>query len=200
VKLHIANLLALKTFGGGKINITMPQICTICRHPQRLEIEQAMLAGTSLRTVADRCGPSKTALLRHRPHISQALALNKQAQETARTGALLDDVRTGEGRAERLYEKAEEILTAALQDKDRRTALQAIRVAVDVMGEARGYLELRGEINGELGRDRSTAAFSVQIVCPWSPDRENMPRVTFADNSSEGKTEGLFETVKVGPG
>jgi hypothetical protein len=37
-----------------------------------------------------------------------------------------------------LYSQAEEILAGALQDKDRRTALQAIRTAIDVMGEARG--------------------------------------------------------------
>ena len=40
----------------------------------------------------------------------------------------------------------------ALENGDSRTALQSIRAAVDVMGEARGYLQLQGEITGELER------------------------------------------------
>ena len=55
----------------------------------------------------------------------------------------MDDVRHGERRAERLYEQAEEILAGALEDKDHRTALQAIRAAIDVMREARSYMEFR---------------------------------------------------------
>jgi hypothetical protein len=61
-----------------------------------------------------------------------------EAQEVIRAGNLLDDVRTGEGRAERLYAAAEEILERALEAKDLKTALAAIRASVDVMGEARG--------------------------------------------------------------
>ncbi len=58
-------------------------------------------------------------------------------------------MKAAEGRAERLYAAAEQILTRALEDSP-RTALQAIKAAVDVMGEARQYLELRGKITGEL--------------------------------------------------
>lgn len=177
----------------------MPQVCTICRHPQRLEIERAILSGTSYRDVAERYGTKKTIVSRHRPHIAEAMTRNSEVRELARTGVLIDDIRTGEGRAERLYEQAEQILTAALQDKDRRTALQAIRVAVDVMGEARNYLELRGELNGELGRDRAQAELQIQIVCPWNADRENMPRIAFASATGTGAFDGeVFEAIKVG--
>jgi hypothetical protein len=150
----------------------MPQICTICRHPHRLQIEQALVGGITLRTVSDQYGPSKTALLRHRSHVAGAIAARVQAQESVRTGTLLQDVRAGEGRAERLYAQAEEILSSALKDKDRRTALQAIRTAIDVMGEARGYLELRGELVGELGRDRTVAPMAIQIICPSAPTQD----------------------------
>jgi len=110
-----------------------------------------------------------------------SIARSTEARELVRTGTLLEDVRAGERRAERLYERAEEILTSAIQGKDGRTALQAIRTAVNVMGEARGYLELRGELTNELGRDRTPPAVSIQIISPAvgsSPDQ--MPRITFA--------------------
>jgi len=38
-----------------------------------------------------------------------------------------------------------------LEAKDLKTALVAIRAATGVMGEARQYMELRGELSGELG-------------------------------------------------
>jgi hypothetical protein len=64
--------------------------------------------------------------------------------------SLLDDVRHGEDRSERLYDAAEAILARALAAKDLRTALQAIRAAADVMAEGRQYLELRGDLTGEF--------------------------------------------------
>jgi hypothetical protein len=45
------------------------------------------------------------------------------------------------------------ILAGELKNQDRRTALQAIRTVIDVMGGARGYLERRGELTGELDQD-----------------------------------------------
>jgi hypothetical protein len=56
----------------------------------------------------------------------------------ARTDTLLGDVQTARNRAERLYSAAESILDNAIEDKDGRTALNAIKSAVDVMREAFG--------------------------------------------------------------
>ena len=80
----------------------MPRTCTICSHAQRLEIERAIVAGTSLRTISGQFGPSKTAVLRHRSHVADTIARSTEARELVRTGTLLDDVRAGERRAERL--------------------------------------------------------------------------------------------------
>jgi hypothetical protein len=169
----------------------VPPTCTICRHPQRLKIELALVSGTPLRDIAVQFGTAKTVVARHRTHIAATIARHTEARDLARTGTLLDDVRTGEGRAERLYGQAEEILAGALQDKDRRTALQAIRAAVDVMSQARGYLELRGELTNELGRDRSPTLMSIQIVCPVAPEGA-APRITYtSDDAIEGYTEEI---------
>jgi len=77
----------------------------------------------------------------------------------------LEDVRNAEGRAERLYKAAEAILARALDVKDLRTALQAIRAAADVMGEGRQYRELRGDLTGEFESNKpQTAAQKIQVI------------------------------------
>jgi hypothetical protein len=48
-------------------------------------------------------------------------------QQLARSERLIDDVRDGEDRVERLYAAAEGILVRALEAEDLKTALQAIR-------------------------------------------------------------------------
>jgi hypothetical protein len=177
---------------GWENETTMPRTCTICIHPDRLRIEQAIIAGTSLRTISGQYGPSKTAVMRHRSHVVEAMSRNKDVREQVRTGKLLDDVRAGEERAERLFDQATEILKTARDENDPRTALQAIRAASAVIGEARGYMQLRGELTNELGRDRALSPVSIQILCPSAPSLDAMPRVTFA---SDDHVEGSFEEI-----
>jgi hypothetical protein len=112
------------------------------------------------------------------------IAPQTQARESVRSRTLLQDVQVREGRAERLYACAEEILAAALKDNDRRSALQAIRAACDVMGEARNLMEVRGELTGELQREATLAGLQIQIVCPSAPDPANLPRITFASSNA----------------
>jgi hypothetical protein len=129
----------------------MPQTCTLCKHPRRNDIDRALLAGDSFRHIAAQYGTSTGALQRHKAdHLPKTLLKAQAAQEVVRADTLLADVRTAEGRSERLYGAAEGILERALEAADLKTALNAIRAAVDVMGEARQYMELRGELTGEL--------------------------------------------------
>jgi hypothetical protein len=171
-------------------NESMPRVCRVCKHPQRLEIERALLNRTALRTISDLYGPSKTALIRHRDHIAGVLAQQTAERETTRSRTLLEDIRVGEGRAERLYRHAEAILAGALQDNDRRSALAAIRCAVDVMTEARGYLELRGELVGELGRDKTPGPMCIQVICPGVPANGPMPMIAY-------QPQGEAEVVEI---
>jgi hypothetical protein len=136
----------------------MPRTCTICTHPSREPIERSLIANAPYRHIATQYGTSTAALQRHRPHLTQALVKVHDAVEVARSERLLDSVRTGEGRAERMYAAAEGIMVRALESQDLRTALGAIRTAVDVMGEARQYMELRGELSGELGKQAAPVA------------------------------------------
>ncbi len=53
----------------------MPRVCTLCNHAQRAEIDRELLAGTSFRNIAERCGTSIAAVSRHKPHIAQSMAV-----------------------------------------------------------------------------------------------------------------------------
>lgn len=44
----------------------MPRPCSVCTHPQRQAIDQALIAGAVFRNIARRFGTSTTAVHRHR--------------------------------------------------------------------------------------------------------------------------------------
>jgi hypothetical protein len=179
----------------------MPQICSACRHPQRTQIEQALVRGTSLRDIAAQFGTAKTIIARHRTHVAGTIARRIEAQESVRTATLLDDVRAAERRAESLYRQAEEILTAALTDNDRPGALQAIRTAAHVMAEGRGYMGLRGQLTGETGKDRTAPPMSIQIICPSAGSSEP-PRVVFGQDDGrtiEGEAIEVESEIGIAP-
>jgi hypothetical protein len=46
----------------------MPRLCTICHHPQHEAVDQALVAGQSLRDIAGQYHLSKSALARHKDH------------------------------------------------------------------------------------------------------------------------------------
>jgi hypothetical protein len=150
--------------------------CRACGHKKRLEIDRALLEGQSLRDIARRTGTTASSLQRHKAeHLTRDLVKAHEAREVARADSLLADVRNAEARAERLYGAAEGILQRALEAEDLKTALNAIRAAVDVMGEARQYLELRGELTGELPNVADGAANVPMVVKVLSVPR--MPGV-----------------------
>ena len=102
-----------------------------------------------MRTIADRTGTSKTALIRHKEHLPPTLAKAQEAAEAAHAGTLLEQVRDLQGRAFSILGRAEKA-------GDLRTALGAIR-------EARGNLELLARLLGEL----QEAPVNVLILPEW---------------------------------
>jgi hypothetical protein len=61
----------------------MPRPCSICTHPQRHDIDQALTAGEALRNMAPRFGTSVTALHRHKhEHLLVHRAAVQQPQHT----------------------------------------------------------------------------------------------------------------------
>jgi hypothetical protein len=117
----------------------MPRSCTICSHEYRDAIEDAFIAGTPKRRIASRYGVTERAVRHHtREHLPALLALARDAERAARADSLLD-------RIEALQSRTLAILEATEETGEHRTALAAIR-------EARGNLELIGEVTKELNR------------------------------------------------
>lgn len=116
----------------------MARPCTICTHPRRTEIDQALVAGiTSNTAIATKFDVIETSLRRHREnHLPAKLAQAQEAHEVAQADDLLGQVRS-------LQERTLVILQTAEQAGELRTALAAI-------GQARGNLELLARLLGEL--------------------------------------------------
>ncbi len=116
----------------------MPRPCTICTHPQREEIDKALVEGkqafTSLATLYD---VSEIALRRHKKnHLPEQLVKAEGAKEAAQAEDLLEQLKG-------LRNKAYSILLQAEKSGELRTALSAIK-------EARSCLELLAKLIGEL--------------------------------------------------
>ncbi len=116
----------------------MPRPCSICKHPQRADIDQAIAKRqTSNTEIASLFGVTEAAIRRHASnHIPPALAKASQAAEVAQADTLLREVKA-------LRSKAYSLLLQAEQAGDLRTALQGVR-------EARGCLELLAKLEGKV--------------------------------------------------
>ena len=127
----------------------MPQICTICRHEKRDDIDRALLDGESFRNIARRTATSATALCRHKTqHIPRSLALAKETAEEIQAGTLFERLRSV-GRV------TEEILREVRGAKNHTIALQAI-------GRIERQLELEARLLGELD-DSARVAIGIQV-------------------------------------
>jgi transposase-like protein len=115
----------------------MPRRCTVCDHPKRHSIDEALVSGASYRSVAKRFGLSESAVFRHKKeHLPAQLLKAREVEEVAQADDLLDQVRHLQAHALGILDRAEKA-------GDLRTALGAI-------SQARGNLELLGKLAGEL--------------------------------------------------
>ena len=115
----------------------MPRRCTVCDHPERNGIDQALVTGAPYRSVAKRFGLSESAVYRHKTeHLPAHLLKAREVEEVAQADDLLEQVRDLQAHALNILERAEKA-------GDLRTALAAI-------SQARSNLELLGKLAGEL--------------------------------------------------
>jgi hypothetical protein len=115
----------------------MPVACSVCRHPQRLAVEKALVAGTPVPelAVSYRLSPDQLFKHKHR-HLPLRLVKAEEAREVTEADQLLAEVRG-------LRDKAIALLERAEGAGDLKTALMGIR-------EARGCLELLAKLGGIL--------------------------------------------------
>ena len=129
----------------------MPRTCTICVHDKHEEINQALVKGTTLRTIADHWSVTKTSLIRHKAdHLPAALVKANGAAEAAHGDGLLAKLESIEGEARALLKDAKEA-------KDLRAALMAVR-------ELTRLVDLLAWIRGEL--QDSPTVINVQVLAP----------------------------------
>jgi len=115
----------------------MSQRCSICLHPERAEIDKAIIKRVSNRAIASQYGMSTASVQRHKTaHIPKDLVIAKDAKDVAEAGNLLSELTDLKDRTERILAKCE-------QAGDLRTALLGIK-------ELRNCVELLLKVSGEL--------------------------------------------------
>jgi hypothetical protein len=116
----------------------MPRSCTVCTHPDKAQIDEALVAGVPAAEISGRYRTiGERALRRHKAnHLPAKLVMAEKAEEVAQADDLLDQLKD-------LQTRTLAILEAAESTNQHRTALSAIR-------EARSNLELLAKLLGEL--------------------------------------------------
>ncbi len=101
----------------------MPRTCTVCTHPDRNGIDNALLGGEPFRHIAKRTGTSTGSLQRHKKdHIAQSLSLALEVREQAHGESVLSQVEGLRDRTIAILDRAEQ--EAALEERhDPRTAV-----------------------------------------------------------------------------
>jgi len=123
----------------------MPRTCTVCSHPDRAAIDQALVSGQSYRSIAKRSGTSPSALLRHREsHLSTTLVKANAAREVVRADDLLAKVEELEAEARRIGRKAE-------REGDLRCAIASVKQIMEIV-------ELLARLLGAFPREDPRAA------------------------------------------
>lgn len=141
--------------------------CTVCRHDERLVIEQMLVNGKSHQSIADRFGVSRSAVQRHGAKcVPDVIAQAKQAEAELRGLRIVDRVRRFDQYVDEVIERARnpepvvevlangETVTHPVPPND-RIILQAIK-------EGRANAELVAKMLGDLppedGADKARKA------------------------------------------
>jgi len=149
----------------------MPQQCTICTHTHRPDIEAALVAGTSFRTIAEQYGTSTTTLHRHKPHIAEALAAVAKSTETKQEAQAVALARQ---QAAQEIQDVRQALDVVQQLKAiNGAALQVLRdardrgdgnLALKAIDRLQRQIELQAKLLGDLQPDGTT---NINISAEW---------------------------------
>lgn len=179
----------------------MANVCSICRRPDRLEIDKALIAKhVSIRAMALQLGASRASLQRHAStcvaaQVARALevpAVAATVEKAKEQGALVrtvrDRIEEWQGKTTDLYSEAQRLLIDARgpdgQLLDGRLATDSIRAASGVLREARSNLELIGKLTGELQEHRDAGrgvAVNLQLLVPTAPPARRQVQVQEAE-------------------
>lgn len=119
----------------------MPQTCRACKSPDRQAIDKALVAGEPLRTIADQWSVSKTALIRHKPHVATAIVKAGEKREERLGDNLIDGM-------SRIQRKLWEILAKMEASGDHRGEVVALREVRETMESQNKLLASAAQGNG----------------------------------------------------
>ena len=129
----------------------MPRTCTICTHPEREAIDQALVTDTPNRRIAAQFSISEQAVRRHKDeHLPALMVKSEHAREIAHADDLLHE-------ANRLYAVATTVMEAGQKSNNHELVLKAVGTAGRVLG-------LLGELLGELNRN---PVVNLHISAEW---------------------------------
>ena len=123
----------------------MGMTCSICRHPEREQIDKAILAGDSMRNIAKRYGSTEATIHRHKKHLPEYLILAKEAEQATRADDLMQDLQDLRERALSLLQQAEDAGN--------------YNACVGLIAQARKTIETLAEVRGELNRSATVNIF-----------------------------------------
>src|SRR5918911_1992296 len=115
----------------------MPRTCTVCTHPERGAVDQALVAGRAYRDIAGQFSVSRSALDRHRAeHLSPAVQKAQQATETEHALDIAKQLRAING------------VSLSILDEARRSNNPAI--ALKAIDRVQRQIELQAKLLGQL--------------------------------------------------
>ena len=119
----------------------MANVCKICTHPQRLEIDRALVSGQSKATIARTFGVSECSLSNHAAnHLSRQLVTAYEARSANENLDLMN-------RIDKMINNAETIFQRNFDEKKDYLALQALN-------SQKGIIELLAKISAYLHQSR----------------------------------------------
>lgn len=142
----------------------MPRTCTICLHPEREAINQALVGPEGYRAVAQRFAASPDAMYRHKAdHLPIALVKATEAAQIADADTLAAKLRMLTIDAQRIRDKAE--------------AAGDLRAAIVGNRELVRIVELMAKLAGELQQEGTT---NILISPQWVQLRTVMMQVLWS--------------------
>lgn len=141
----------------------MARTCTICTHAQRREIDEALVAGKPVRDIAGRYDISKTALQRHKEHLSGKLVKAAERREERHGTSLLDQLGALTARSQTLLSS----IFPELQNGEKQTiSPKDARDVSAVVREVRENLRLTAQLTGQLKGDGATVNVGIVLGSP----------------------------------
>jgi hypothetical protein len=141
--------------------------CSVCRSDDRAVIDKELMAGTFVRDLAMKYGLGKSAVHRHKAHVSKSIVKAAQRREERHGDTILDDARDLRSRTYALLDDA-----AAAKDG---------RAQVVLLAEIRQNIKLMGELTTpkvtEADTERALAWFSVEYDIPIDEMRAESKKV-----------------------